>query len=106
MLHLPLTAKEEASFMKYLNDIKHPELEELQILYYIEHSQYTKAYELREEFNAVKPDSMGLYGQENVGFCYHILSSLSSGMPNISKELMKINKNNDGGVWKEGLLWL
>ncbi|KAF5298453.1 hypothetical protein FQR65_LT01232 [Abscondita terminalis] len=95
ILFLPLTKEEEDAFIKYLNDVNHPQANELKIYFYTQRSRYVDAFQVYNKSGRIMSESRGLEGQHVLSNTDNIMKKLNNVANPLSKSIMdQVNKKD------------
>lgn len=85
LIQYKLTSNEEQTLMKYLDDVKHPNADDIKAKFYLRQSRHSDVLELKNDAAA---SQLGLIGQENSTLQAQMMKSVTSKFPDIVKKVL------------------
>ncbi|XP_045471901.1 protein ELYS [Harmonia axyridis] len=101
IIYRNLSNEEEKQFLKYLDDVKHPEAADLKITYFMQRSHYIEAF---KTYQACEDDPMkkGLFSRLNMKARDQIVHTYKKFLPTVSYQFIEsCTKEPNPTIWKE-----
>lgn len=102
IIYRNLTNEEERYFLKYLDEVKHPEASDLKVTYFMQRSHYIEAF---KTYQACEEDPMkkGLISRLNLKARDQIIHTYKKFLPTVSYNFIETCiKEPNPTLWKEG----
>lgn len=102
IIYRNLTDEEETQFLKYLDDVKHPETADLKITYFMQRSYFIEAF---KTYHACEDDPMkkGLMSRLNLKARDQIVHTYKKFLPTVSYQFIEsCTREPNPTIWKEG----
>ncbi|CAH0556685.1 unnamed protein product [Brassicogethes aeneus] len=101
LLYRFLDTKEEKAFFKYLQTIRDPSTDDLQVFYFLLRSRFIEAFDIHQNSKRMKPETQGLVGQRNSTRTDNLVRFFKNLLPNVNKNLLDVIRNERTNLWKE-----
>ncbi|XP_049821968.1 protein ELYS isoform X3 [Aethina tumida] len=96
-----LSNNEEKAFFNYLKQIRDPNMDDLQVFYFLLRSRFVEAFDIHQNSKRVRPECQGLVGQKNASRTDNIVKFFKSLLPDVSRNLVDVVRKERSNLWRE-----